>query len=412
MEEIKSRLNESLKMNTKLQEQLQKAAVSGAEEKAGLNQLNEQQKQEIILLRQELKKVNKVCDDLRSAAKKSDAELSSYKKEHDIEFNTLKKALEDSQRINESLNERFRESKELKEIQTNSLTGKTSLPNDSINVDELRVELAEKTQMIEALTTKLQRSEQSQADKISFASLVDGGSSVKREGSISPKTAQIRRLQNDLDEKQRLNEALLRDRTSKVSQLEKEVAESHNTIQTLRYKLESCKENKQDQTSLDIDKASMTTPRDFVDGTTSPGEQSSKQVERLQKELEEIYRENEELRKTVSDNIGTVDSNRKLKNSLAASEQHCGALEKELQNYSKKLEDTNAEISRLTDELAKTRSINSDYVSQLKDLHRQQEQLTMFREEALNARSTNDKLSAEVQRLFASLENALKDNEK
>ncbi|XP_028395073.1 myomegalin-like [Dendronephthya gigantea] len=410
IEEIKSRLNESQKMNTKLREQLQKTTEAGAEAKAGLNQLNEQQKHEIVLLRQELKKVNKSCDDLRVAAKKSEAELSSYKNEHDIEFNTLKRALEDSQKFNKSLKERLKEGKEHKEIQT-SLTSK-SLPNDSINVSQLQMELTEKTQMVESLTKKLQRIEQIEAGKISFASSDDGESSVKRESSISPKTAQIRKLQNDLEEKQRMNEALLQDRTSQVSHLEKELAESHNTIQTLRYKLEIDNENKQHQTSFDIDKASMTTPHDFVDGTTSPDEQRSKQVERLQKELEEVYKKNEDLRKTVSDNIGIVDLNRKLKNSLAASEQKGGVLTKELQNYTKKLEDSNIEVSRLTDELAETRSINSGHVAQLKDLHRQQEQATKFREEALSARSMNEKLSAEVKRLFSSLENALKENEK
>ena len=428
MEEMKTRLNESEKIKTKLQEQLEKANKARSEEKNGLNQLNEQQKQEIILLRQELKKVNNLCDNLRDIKKKADAEITSYKKEHDIEFNTLKKALEDSQKINESLKERLKERKDSKQSQV-SFTESITLP--SSDVTQLRNELAEKTRIIESLNRKLQKYE-IEANQTSSDSPVDAG--ISFEGK-APKYAQVRQLQKDLEEKKKIIEALteklnknnesnlessglasesnLNTRlssspgNSKVSELEKELAESQRIIQTLRKKLEIEKDDKQGQTSFG---KSYTTPKsnDVVDGFGADERRSSQ----LQKELEDVYKKNEELRKAVSENIAIVDLNRQLKEDLTASKQKGGVLEKELQNYAKKIKDMNLEVSRLVDELTRTRTLNSDYVSELKALRLEHEQAAKFRGEAVNARHMSDKLSAQVQKLFASLEAAGKENKR
>ena len=410
---MKTRLSESQKLNSKLQEQLEKATKARSEERNGLNQLNEQQKQEIILLRQELKKVNNVCDNLRDATKKADAEITSYKKEHDIEFNTMTKALADSRKINESLKERLKEKTEHKESRT-SFDDRATSPR-SVKIDQLQNELAAKTRIVESLNKKLQKYGEGRANQTSFTSPEDSSPEGR-----APKTASIRQLQKDLDEKQEIIDALTEElnknnnrnlqpsglldhnkvntrlssspRTSK--ELEKELAESQRIIQTLREKLEIRKDDKEGQTSFD--KGSFKSG-DVVDGT-SPDERRSS---RLQSELA-VYKKNEELRKAVSQNITLADLNRQLKEDLTSSEQRGGVLEKELQNYEKKVKDTNSEVSRLVDELARTRTLNSDYVSQLKTLRRQQEQ----------AKSMNEKLSAEVQQLFASLGSVGKENDR
>ena len=410
---MKTRLSESQKLNSNLQEQLEKATKARSEERNGLNQLNEQQKQEIISLRQELKKVNNVCDNLRDATKKADAEITSYKKEHDIEFNTMTKALADSRKINESLKERLKEKTEHKESRT-SCDDRATSPR-SVKVDQLQNELAAKTRIIESLNKKLQKHGEGRANQTSFTSPEDSSPEGR-----APKTASIRQLQKDLDERQEIIDALTEElnknnnrnlqpsslldhnkvntrlssspRTSK--ELEKELAESQRIIQTLREKLEIRKDDKERQTSFD--KGSFKSG-DVVDGT-SPDERRSS---RLQSELA-VYKKNEELRKAVSQNITLADLNRQLREDLTSSEQRGGVLEKELQNYEKKVKDTNSEVSRLVDELARTRTLNSDYVSQSKTLRRQQEQ----------AKSMNEKLSAEVQQLFASLGSVGKENDR
>lgn len=403
---MKSRLNESKKLNTRLQEQLEIAAKARSEEKNALNQLNEQQKQEIVLLRQELRKMNSAHEELRNAAKKADSEIASYKKEHDVEFSTLKNALEDSQKINKALTERLKEAREHKESQT-SLVDRTTSPS-GVNITQLQDELTEKNRTIELLNKKLQRNKENEGTQTSFSSLEDSGRST--EGGSS-KTAQIQRLQKDLQEKQQLIEVLTEElhelgnegsigtlgdsrarfssspRTSKVNRLERELAESQKIINTLREKLEIRKE---DQTSFDKGDH-VTNSNDVVDGSSLGGQRPSQ----LQKELEDVYKKNEELRKAVSENLTLVDLNRQLKQDLAAAEERGNVLEKELQKLAKKVTDT-----------------NSDYESQLAALQRQQELATKFREEAVNARSMNDKLSAEVQSLFASLETAGKENER
>ncbi|CAB4043995.1 Hypothetical predicted protein, partial [Paramuricea clavata] len=405
MEEMKTRVNECEKLNTKLHEQLEKAAKARSEERNGLSQLNEQHKQEINLLREELKKVNDVRDELRDATKKAEAELISYKKEHDIEFNTLKNALEDSQKINESHRERLKERKEHKESQE-SLGDRTSSPISGVNVSQLQNELAEKTRIIEYLNKKLQKYDEVKANQTSFTFLEDTeGSGEER----SPKTVQIRQLQNDLEEKQKLIDALTEElnRNNKSNLESSGLADASNVNTILSNTPRTSKDDRQGQTSFD--KGSYTArPSDVIDDASPDDRRSS----RLQKELEDVYKKNDELRKAVSENITLVDLNRQLKQDLTASEQRRGVLEKELQNYAKKIKDTNSEVSRLVDELARTRTLNSDYVSQLKALRRQQEQATKFREEAVNARSMNEKLSAEVQRLFASVESAGKENER
>lgn len=403
---MKSRLSESQKLNIKLQEQLEKAAKARSEEKSTLNQLNEQRKQEIVLLRQELKKMNSAHEQLRNAAKKADSEIASYKKEHDIEFSTLKKALEDSQKINRSLAERLKEAREHNESQT-SLVDRTTSPS-GVDVAQLQNELAEKNRTIELLNKKLQRSKANEHTQTSFSSPEDSGRSA--EGG-SPKSAQIRRLQKELEEKQQLIEVLTEElnemgneesvgtlgdsrtnfssspRTSKVSRLERELVESQKIVKTLREKLEIRKEDKQDQTSFD--KVDRRTDSDVVDGSRL-GERRQ-----LQKELQDVYKKNEELRKAVSENSTLVDLNRQLKQELTVAEQRGSALETELQNLAKKVKDT-----------------NSDDESRLASLQRQEELATKFRKEAINARSMIEKLNAEVQRLHASLESAGKENER
>lgn len=405
MEEMKTRVNESEKLNTKLHEQLEKAAKARSEERNGLSQLNEQHKLEIKLLRQELKKVNDVRDELRNAAKKAEAELTSYKKEHDIEFNTLKNALEDSQKINESLRERLKERKEHKESQE-TLGDRTSSPISGVNVSQLQNELVGKTRIIESLNKKLQKYDEVKANQTSFTFPEDTeGSGEER----SPKTVQIRQLQKYLEEKQKLIDALTEElnRNNKSNLESSGLADASNVNTRLSNSPRTSKDDRQGQTSFD--KGSYTSrPSDVIDGASPDDRRSS----RLQKELEDVYKRNDELRKAVSENITLVDLNRQLKQDLTASKQRGGVLEKELKNYATKIKDTNSEVSRLVDELARTRTLNSDYVSQLKALRRQQEQATKFREEAVNARSMNEKLSAEVQRLFASLESAGKENER
>jgi DNA repair exonuclease SbcCD ATPase subunit len=405
MEEMKTRVNESEKLNIKLHEQLEKAAKARSEERNGLSQLNEQHKQEIKLLRQELKKVNDVRDELRNAAKKAEAELTSYKKEHDIEFNTLKNALEDSQKINESLRERLKERKEHKESQE-TLGNRTSSPISGVNVSQLQNELVGKTRIIESLNKKLQKYDEVKANQTSFTFPEDTeGSGEER----SPKTVQIRQLQKYLEEKQKLIDALTEElnRNNKSNLESSGLADASNVNTRLSNSPRTSKDDRQGQTSFD--KGSCTSrPSDVIDGASPDDRRSS----RLQKEREDVYKRNDELRKAVSENITLVDLNRQLKQDLTASKQRGGVLEKELKNYATKIKDTNSEVSRLVDELARTRTLNSDYVSQLKALRRQQEQATKFREEAVNARSMNEKLSAEVQRLFASLESAGKENER
>ena len=420
MKEMKTRLDESEKRNLRLKEQLEKVSRVNLEERTGLSQLNEQQKQEIILLRGELKKVNNACDALRSAAKKADAEISSYKKEHDIEFNTLKNALEDSRKINEDLQKRLKESKLHKESQQ-PVSDKT----DSVfDVNQLQEKLAERERVIDSLNRKLQQNEESKVKEISFSSPEDNDVSSRRR---SPKISQILELQKDLKEKQKLIEDLTDELNGKgkdiqeslgvvedsngnnrlsgsptigkVSRLEKELAESQMIIGDLRGKLEIRKDHKQGQTSFDKG-------RDVIDGSSPDGRRSSQ----FQKELQDVYKKNEELRKAVSENISLVDSNSQLKKELASSEQKSSALEKDLQNYTVRIKEMNSEVTRLADELARTRTLNSDYVSQLKALRQQQEQATKFYEEAVSVRSMNEKLHAEVKKLFASLENAAKEN--
>ena len=128
LEECKSQLAESQKMNLRLGEQLQKISKNRPEELSGQNRLNEQQKQEISLLREELQKVNNVCDELRTAAKKADAEMSSYKKEHESEFKSLKRTLEDSQKVIAALQGRLKKQREVKEKQA-------SLDQGSLHVE-------------------------------------------------------------------------------------------------------------------------------------------------------------------------------------------------------------------------------------------------------------------------------------
>ena len=406
---MKSRLNESQKSNIRLQEQLENAAKARSEEKNALNQLSEQQKQEIVLLRQELKKMNSAHEELRNAAKKADSEIASYKKEHDVEFSTLKKALEDSQKINKALTERLKETREHKESQT-SLVDRTTSPS-GVNITQLQNELAEKNRTIDLLNKKLQRNKENEDTQTSYNLLEDSRRSP--EGGLS-KTAQILRLQKDLQEKQQLIEVLTEElhevgnegsigtmgnsrtrfssspRTSEVKRLERELADSQKIVKTLREKLEISTEDKQDDTSFDESDHGIN-PSDVVDGT-SLSEQIPSQ---LQKELEDVYKKNEELRKAISENSTLVDLNRQLKQDLTAAEERRSVLEKELQNLSKKVKDT-----------------NSDYESQLTALQRQQELATKFREEAINARNMNGKLSVEVQSLFASLESAGKENER
>jgi chromosome segregation ATPase len=394
MEEMKTRLSESQKINTKLQEQLEKANKARSQERNGLNQLNEQQKQEISLLRRELDKVNNLCDNLRDTTKKADAEITSYKKEHDIEFNTLKKALEDSRKINESLKERLRERRDFEESRT-SFADRTTSPSRT-DISQLRNELADKSGMIESLNSKLQKYEEVMANQLQKDL---GGKDKNSESNLeSPGLA---------DESNVTDRLSSFPSKSKVIRLEKELAESQKIILTLRKKLEIEKDDKQGQTSFDKSHSTATSS-DAVDGLGTDERKSGQ----LQKELEDVYKKNEELRKAVSENITLADMNRQLKEDLTTSKQKCGVLEKEIANYAKKVKDTNSEVSRLADELTRTRTLNSDYVSQLKALRLQHEQTTKFREEAVNARSMNDKLSAQVQKLVASLESAGKENER
>ena len=403
---MKSRLSESQKLNIKLQEQLEKAAKARSEEKSTLNQLNEQRKQEIVLLRQELRKMNSAHEQLRNAAKKADSEIASYKKEHDVEFSTLKKALEDSQKINRSLAERLQEAREHNENQASLLDRTTA--RSGVDAAQLQHELAERNRTIELLNKKLHRSKANEHTQTTSSSPEDSEGAA--EGG-SPKSAQIRRLQKELEEKQQLIEVLTEElnemgneepvgtvgdsrtnfssspRTSKVSRLERELAESQKIVKTLREKLEIRKEDKQDQTSFD--KVDRLTDSDVVDGSRL-GEQRQ-----LQKELQDVYKKNEELRKAVSENSILVDLNRQLKQELTVAEQRGSALETELQNLTKKVKDT-----------------NSDDESRLASLQRQEELATKFRKEAINARSMNEKLSAEVRSLHASLESAGKENER
>lgn len=385
----------------RLQEQLAKESKARSEEKNALSQVNEQQKQEIGLLRQELIKVNNICNELRNLAKKADAEIISYKKEHDIEFNTLRKAFEDSRKINESLQERLREKKENNESHV-SISDTSSQAVVRVNVANLQQELAEKKRVIDDLNKKLQQHEDS--NKRSQKSIDSPKDTERFSGESSPKSSLIQQLQKDLHQKQGEIETLTQQlrkissnnqkissavvdgdanntrlSTTNVSQL-RELAESQMMMKTSG---EKPKDDKQLQTSFDKDISSA----DVVDGSTSDQQRSSQ----LQKELEDVYKKNEELRKAVSENITLVELNRQLKQDLGISEQRSCVLENELENYTKKLKDTNSDVTRLSEELARTRTLNSDYMSQLQALRRQREQTTKLHEETLDVAKENDR---------------------
>lgn len=217
MEEYKSRLVESQKMNLRLSEQLQKISKNRPEELSGLN---EQQKQEISLLREELQKVNNVCDELRTAAKKTDAEMSSYKKEHDSEFNSLKKALEDSQKVIAALQGRWKErTREVKErqasldqgsphVEPGAIEGRSSESPRGRQVSQLQKELEEmyrkNEELRRTLSGDMQLNELNRQLKQELLKSQQKNSLLGKqlEGSakkVHAMTSEVNRLTNELD---------------------------------------------------------------------------------------------------------------------------------------------------------------------------------------------------------------------
>ena len=254
-------------------------ARSRPEELSGHNRLNEQQKQEILLLREELKKANYSCAEFRAAAKKANAEMSSYKKEHDNEFNTLKKALEDSQKVIEALRERLNQQKGVKDDQksfdtdvyteSDGATDRRSLePAQKSQVSELQRELDEMHRKNGELRRTL-------TDNIQLVEL-------------------NRQLKQDLQTSQQKNKLLgkqvedkvkqLDEMTSEVSRLGNELDRAHAVSIDYASQLKALRHQGEETAGH---------PEDLV-GAKNVKEKLENEIKQLRSSLEKVEKKNEE----------------------------------------------------------------------------------------------------------------------
>ncbi|XP_046843977.1 myomegalin-like isoform X2 [Xenia sp. Carnegie-2017] len=422
---LRSRLDESERCNSRVQKQLENARDSWREEKISLNKLNEKQKHEIDVLREQLMKSNDTCNDLRSRAKKADEEISSYKREHDVEFNTLKRALEDSKRINESLREQLNENRVNTSPQTFPLNR-----NDSRTLDCLQEELEKKSRTIEALNNKcdsLQKYLNERSLTIAPSASDKSGLDSEKFRLDNEKQSIVDRLEEDVDatlKSYRFTENI-HWKTGKVEQLEAELLESRRVIKRLQERLLNNEEGESNlknelgcRENLEARRTDVSSTNKFHENTIGlealdePDGSTPTVIggaEQAQKQLRDMQLRVDELRQALSDSLSV---SKKLKQDLNNSEQTVSLLEKDLANYAKKLREADSEVVHLKEEYSKMCTFNAAYLSQLNELRQQEESSTKLREDLAATKMSNEKLKDEVQRLLASIDTTGKENEK